>query len=57
MMERVYVVEQWTFRDPETLGVDMTQNVDLAVAVRAALISTIGLSTRCRVRGVFPCPG
>ena len=28
-MERSYVIEQWTFRDPETLGVDMTQNVDL----------------------------
>jgi hypothetical protein len=28
-MERSYVVEQWTFRDPEALGVDMAQNVDL----------------------------
>jgi hypothetical protein len=28
-MQRSYVIEMWTFRDPQALGVDMTQNVDL----------------------------
>jgi hypothetical protein len=29
-MQRSYVIEMWTFRDPDALGVDMTQNVDLS---------------------------
>ena len=28
-MQRSYVIELWTFRDPEALGADMAQNVDL----------------------------
>jgi hypothetical protein len=28
-MQRSAVIELWTFKDPEALGVDMTQNVDL----------------------------
>jgi hypothetical protein len=28
-MQRSYVIELWTFKDPEALGVDMAQNVDL----------------------------
>jgi hypothetical protein len=28
-MQRSYVIELWTFKDPEALGVDIAQNVDL----------------------------
>jgi hypothetical protein len=28
-MQRSYVIELWTFKDPEALGVDMAENVDL----------------------------
>ena len=28
-MQRSYVIELWTFKDPEALGFDMAQNVDL----------------------------
>ena len=28
-MQRSYVIELWTFKDPEALGVDMAQKVDL----------------------------
>src|SRR6478735_9218213 len=35
----------------------MTQKVDRVAAVPSPLSSTTGLSTRCLVRGVFPCSG